>query len=77
MSAQGACILGAVLSFHHFGSVSIPDLLGIGFIALGVIVLVAGAGVLPLPSCRRSPKTDEGLYGGATILSACIPTAKA
>lgn len=31
------CILGAVLSFHHFGSVSIPDLLGVGFVALGCL----------------------------------------
>lgn len=32
-----ACILGAVLSFHHFGSVTVPDLLGVGFVALGCL----------------------------------------
>lgn len=32
-----ACVAGAVLSFHHYGSVSIPDLLGVGFIALGCL----------------------------------------
>lgn len=31
------CILGAVLSFHHFGSVSIADLIGIAFIATGCL----------------------------------------
>lgn len=39
------CILGAFLSFHHFGSVSVPDLLGVGFVALGCLAVSFLAGV--------------------------------
>jgi hypothetical protein len=37
VAAVLVCILGGLLAFNAFGNATVPDLLGVGFIALGCL----------------------------------------